>query len=35
MEHGLFYTPLTGANREEIEQGMAGKEERYFQRMLT
>jgi alkanesulfonate monooxygenase SsuD/methylene tetrahydromethanopterin reductase-like flavin-dependent oxidoreductase (luciferase family) len=35
MEHGLFYTPLTGANRKEIEQGMAGKEERYFQRMLT
>ena len=34
MENGLFYTPLTGASRAEIECGMAGKEEVYYQRML-
>ncbi len=34
LSNGLFYTPLTGASRAEIEAGMAGKDEGYYQRML-
>jgi alkanesulfonate monooxygenase SsuD/methylene tetrahydromethanopterin reductase-like flavin-dependent oxidoreductase (luciferase family) len=34
MENGLFYTPLTGASRAELEQGMGGKDEGFYQRML-
>lgn len=35
LSNGLFYTPLTGATRQEIEAGMAGKDETHYQRMLT
>ena len=34
LSNGLFYTPLTGATRKEIEAGMAGKDETHYQRLL-
>jgi alkanesulfonate monooxygenase SsuD/methylene tetrahydromethanopterin reductase-like flavin-dependent oxidoreductase (luciferase family) len=35
LSNGLFYTPLTGATRAEIEAGMAGKDETHYQRLLA
>ncbi|MFT4585315.1 MAG: alkanesulfonate monooxygenase SsuD [Gammaproteobacteria bacterium] len=34
LSNGLFYTPLTGTTRQEIEGGMAGKSETHYQRLL-